>query len=638
MLRALALAGVESLVAHPPTLEELFLAEYDDPGGPGGVRPVSGFAGTGQLVRLALRRDRVRIPVWVVSVAAITYLTAVSEEGLYTSQAAIDAYAELSESSPVAIAFAGPPIGLHTLPGIVVYEMSLMAILGVSLMSVFMVSRHSRAEEESGRSEMLRATEVGRHAGGAAALLTTALACLLMGLGVWLALLPSVLPDDAALVFGAEVALLGLVFAGLTLCLAQLFVHARTVSGAGLMTFAVAYVVRAAGDIRGDWLVWLSPIGWVQATHVPTENRWWPLLVPLVACALLLVLAVVLAERRDFGGGMVPTRAGPARAPRTLSGTVGLAWRTQRGALLGWVVGMLLLGAVTGMLSQSMEDMVKDNPQMADYLEIVSGASVVDAYLATVVLIFALTAAGFAVWSAGHPGADEDEAQLDLLLATPLSRTRSLLGNLVVTHGEHGARTPRGRRRRRRGPRDRGRRLRTGLAAPRRDVRVPARHRDPGRARRPGRRVGTPVDVGRVGGPRLLVRDRLAGGAARSPGVGPRPVAVLAHSLRPDRVRGEHWSCRARRGRGPPRPRRTGRLSPSRRRGRLTGDQARSGDPAGLTRQFDQLGRHYRKAATSMLGVGVSRKPWACSPVGVGTLATPTIWPRSLTSYAPRST
>ena len=536
---------------------------------------MSGFAGTGQLVRLALRRDRVRIPVWVVSVAAITYLTAVSEEGLYTSQAAIDAYAALSENSPVAIAFAGPPIGLHTLPGIVVYEMSLMAILGVSLMSVFMVSRHSRAEEESGRSEMLRATEVGRHAGGAAALLTAALACLLMGLGVWLALLPSVLPDDAALVFGAEVALLGLVFAGITLCLAQLFVHARTVSGAGLMTFGVAYVVRAAGDIRGDWLVWLSPIGWVQATHVPTENRWWPLLAPLVACALLLVLAVVLAERRDFGGGMVPTRDGLARAPRTLSGTVGLAWRTQRGALLGWVAGMLLLGAVTGVLSQSMEDMVKDNPQMADYLEIVSGASVVDAYLATVVLIFALTAAGFAVWSAGHPGADEDEAQLDLLLATPLSRTRSLLGNLAVTMVNTVLVLLAVGRRRRCGPRDRGRRLRTGLAAHRRDVRVPARHRDPGRARRPGRRVGPPMDVGRVGGPRLLVRDRLAGWSARSPGLGPRPVAVLAHPLRPGRVCGEPWSCRARRGRGPPRLRRTGRLSPSRRRGRLTGNPER---------------------------------------------------------------
>lgn len=394
---------------------------------------MSGFTGTGQLVRLALRRDRVRIPVWVLAVAAVTYLTAVAEADLYTTQAAIDAYAGLSESSPVAIAFAGPPIGLHTLPGIVVYEMSLMAILGVSLMSVLMVSRHARAEEESGRSEMLRATEVGRHAGGAAALVTTALACVLMGLGVWVALLPTVLPDEAALIFGAEIALLGLAFAGITLCLAQLFVHARTVSGAGLMVFGVAFVVRAAGDIRGDWLVWLSPIGWVQATHLPTENRWWPLLVPPVATVLVVALAVALAERRDFGGGLVPTRAGRPRAPRTLNGTVGLAWRTQRGALLGWVVAILLLGGVTGMLSESIEDMVADNPQMADYLEIVSGVSVVDAYLATVVLIFALTAAGFAVWSAGHPGADEDQAQLDLLLATPLSRSRSLLGNLAVT-------------------------------------------------------------------------------------------------------------------------------------------------------------------------------------------------------------
>ncbi|HQR26342.1 MAG TPA: ABC transporter ATP-binding protein [Nocardioides sp.] len=37
VLRGLAEVGVDSLVAHPPTLEELFLAEYDDPGGAGGV-------------------------------------------------------------------------------------------------------------------------------------------------------------------------------------------------------------------------------------------------------------------------------------------------------------------------------------------------------------------------------------------------------------------------------------------------------------------------------------------------------------------------------------------------------------------------------------------------------------------------
>ncbi|HQR26341.1 MAG TPA: hypothetical protein PLP61_04815 [Nocardioides sp.] len=394
---------------------------------------MSGFAGTGQLVRLALRRDRLRIPVWVLAVAGITYLTAVSEVGLYKTQAAIDAYAALAESSPVTVAFAGPPVGLHTIQGVVVYEMSLMAILGVSLMAVLMVSRHTRAEEETGRSELLRGAEIGRHAGAAAALLVTTLACVGMGLAVWVSLLPTVMSPESALVFGAEIGLLGLVFAGLTLCLAQLFVHARTVTGAGMFVFAAAYVLRAAGDVRGDWLVWTSPIGWVQATHVPTENRWWPLAVPLVATVLLLLLAVVLAERRDFGAGMVPVRDGRPTASPSLAGTVGLAWRTQRGALLGWVVAMLLLGAVTGALSSSMQDMIRDNPAMAEYLALTTGASVVDSYLATVILMYGLCVGGFAVWSAGHPGADEDGAQLDVLLAGPLSRTRTLLGNLLVT-------------------------------------------------------------------------------------------------------------------------------------------------------------------------------------------------------------
>lgn len=394
---------------------------------------MSGFAGTWELVRLALRRDRLRIPVWVLSLAAITYLTAVAEADLYTTQAAIDSYAELVGKSPVTIAFAGPPLGLHTIQGIVVYEMSLMAILGVSLMAVLMVSRHTRAEEESGRSELLRGAEVGRHAGAAAALIVTALACLLMGAGVSLSLLPTVMSPRSGLVFGAGLAALGLVFAGVTLCLAQVFTHARAVTGAGLVVFAVAYVLRAVGDVRGDWVVWLSPIGWVQATHVPTENHWWPLAVPLVATALLLVLAVALAERRDFGAGLVQARDGRSTAPPYLSGTVGLAWRTQRSAVLAWSVAMVALGAVTGVLGSSMQDMIRDNPSMAEYLELISGASIVDSYLATVTLIYALCVAGFSVWSASHPGADEDAAQLDLLLAGPLPRARSVLGNLVVT-------------------------------------------------------------------------------------------------------------------------------------------------------------------------------------------------------------
>ncbi|MGZ8703756.1 MAG: ABC transporter permease [Aeromicrobium sp.] len=393
----------------------------------------SGFTGTGSMVRLALRRDRVRIPFWVVGIVGVVYLTAESQSGLYQSQAEIDGYAKLVGSSPATVALAGPPIGLHTLSGIVMYESYLTVIAAVSIMAVLMITRHTRAEEEAGRTEVVRATEVGRHAGAASALIVTGGTCLLVGLGMALALPVTTLSAETSVVYGAAMAALGLVMAALTVCFAQLFVHARSVTGAGLAAFLTFYIVRAVGDVREDWIVWLSPIGWIQSTHIPTENRLWPLLVPLIATALLLGLAVLLANRRDFGGGLMPTWAGPDRAARSLRGPLGLAWRMQRGSLLAWAVALSLTGVMVGTLGNSMQDMIRQNPDIAAYLAVVEGGSIIDAYQATFSLLLALVVGGFAVWSAGRVVPEETDQRLELLLAGPLARTRSLFSDLAVT-------------------------------------------------------------------------------------------------------------------------------------------------------------------------------------------------------------
>ncbi|MFA6298728.1 MAG: hypothetical protein WCS84_03270 [Nocardioides sp.] len=399
------------------------------------MRGATDFVGTGYLLRLALRRDRVRIPVWVVGIVGVVYLSAASERALYDTQAQIDAYADLVGSSPATVAMAGPVVGLHTLPGIIMYETYLTVIAAICIMAVLMISRHTRAEEESGRTELVRATEVGRYAGAAAALTLTGGACALVGLGMAVTLPATPLSTESASVYGAAMAALGLVMAAITLCFAQLFVHARTVSGAGLAAFLLFYVIRAVGDVRGDWLVWLSPIGWVQSTHLPTENRLWPLVVPLAATAGLAGVAILLANRRDFGGGLLPTRAGPKRAAWSLRGPLGLAWRLQRGALLAWSVALAATGAMIGTLGTSMQDMIKDNPDLAAYLAVVEGGSIIDAYQATFVLIMALVVGGFAVWSAARLVPEEGEGRLELMLAGPLARTRTLFTELLVAVG-----------------------------------------------------------------------------------------------------------------------------------------------------------------------------------------------------------
>jgi ABC-2 type transport system permease protein len=392
-----------------------------------------GLEGTGGVLALAVRRDRLRLTVWVVALTAVTYLSGSAMGTTFPTKASIDAYARSVAASPAVVAMAGPPIALDTLPGIVISKVAVTALLGTALLAILTVVRHTRSEEEEGRSELLRATVVGRHAGSLAALALAGAGSLLLGVGTAVALLGAAVPASGSWLFGAGVTALGWVLAAVTLLLAQVFSHGRTVLGAALAVLGVAYVVRAVGDVQGSALVWLSPVGWSQATHVLGAQRWWPLLVPVLASALLVAGAVALADRRDVGAGLVAPRPGAAAASALLSGPVGLALRLQRGALAGWSLGLLVLGVGFGSLTDAVGNMSRDNPTLERYLEASGQGSLVDSYVATMLLILALLAGCFAVGSVLRLRSEETSGRLEVLLATGLSRQRCLLGFGAVT-------------------------------------------------------------------------------------------------------------------------------------------------------------------------------------------------------------
>ena len=83
-----------SLTSQPPTLEELFLRHYGDerppprPDGPTPSRPiVTAFAGTPPSSASSLRRDRVRLPVWILGIVAARRRHGVQRQGLYPTPA-----------------------------------------------------------------------------------------------------------------------------------------------------------------------------------------------------------------------------------------------------------------------------------------------------------------------------------------------------------------------------------------------------------------------------------------------------------------------------------------------------------------------------------------------------------------------
>jgi len=401
---------------------------------PRGTEPL---AGTGRLLRLALRRDRVRLTAWLLGIVGITGYAAAALDTTYPTAADRQARGEVI-SNPAAVMLSGPGYGLddYTLGAMVANEVALTAIFAAAIMSVLLTVRHTRADEEDGRTELVGAAAVGRRAPLTAALALVGLADAAVALLVTAGLVGSGFAAADSLALGVGIGLTGLVFAGVAAVTAQLTAYARAASGAALGVLAAAAVVRGVGDVLregGSALSWFSPIAWAQQTRAFVDLRWWPLALSAVLVAVLVRTAYALVGRRDVGAGLVPPRPGPAAASARLSGVVALAGRLQRAAILGWGVALVLLGVVYGSLIDSVTDLLAENERVAEAVTSIGGGSLADSFVATIGRYLSLLVAAFAVSSTLRAHGEEAAGRAGLVLASAVGRRRLLGGSLGVT-------------------------------------------------------------------------------------------------------------------------------------------------------------------------------------------------------------
>jgi ABC-2 type transport system permease protein len=388
--------------------------------------------GTGTFLRTFLRRDRWMISWFLVGTTVLYWSQAVSVDGLYTTQAEFDDAAASMADNTAFIAMAGPARALDTTGGQVAWQASAFGAIVVGLMVMFLVGRHTRAEEESGREELLRAAVVARSAPMTAALLTALLASGVVGAGVTVSLLAYGLPAAGSWSLGVGLWLFGCAFAGIAVLAAQLTSSTRAAYGLTGAVLGVAYGVRAIGDVSGGGLSWLSPIGWYQGMHAFSGERWWPAALLVVLAAATVAAAYAVFARRDFGAGVLAARPGPDRAPPTLGSGLGLAWRLQRPSILGWTVGLFLGGLGYGSIGDDVESLTGDSAFSKDLFG-AGGPNLVDSFYAVAILMLVLIGTGFTVSSALRPRAEEDSGRVESVLATALPRRRWLLGHLAMT-------------------------------------------------------------------------------------------------------------------------------------------------------------------------------------------------------------
>ncbi len=395
------------------------------------------LAGAPPLLRVALREELPRTVPWalllsVLSASSVAAYTLVLDDAESRQRLAFTVAA-----NPALNLVFGVPRDLFTTDGFNAWRAGSLGALLVGLLAITVVVRHTRAEEDSGRAELVAAGVVGR---GTALFVAGVVAVVVSVLASTLAAVVTVAVGGGVgptVLICAGFASSGAFFAGVAAVAVQVGSDSRSATVVATSVLGVLYLARGyvdAAEVGGPGS-WLTPFGWVARTHPATGDEWWPLLPLWVAGLALGAVGAVLQTRRDHGRGLVPGRPGRARGRwvRTLPGFV---VRQMRSSVVAWWIGLATVGAVMGTLATTVGPEIADNPLVARILAagLLDESSLTAEFVLTLLKVNSLlaAAAGAQVLTGLH--ADEVAGRLDPLLAAPVTRPRLFGWYVLAAH------------------------------------------------------------------------------------------------------------------------------------------------------------------------------------------------------------
>jgi ABC-2 type transport system permease protein len=414
---------------------------------------MSSINGFGHLLAFILKRDKVWLPCWLLGIYAITVFIVPLMPSLAGDEEAKLALMQ-TLLNPAMIAMCGPSYG--TSMGAIFAQFMLVWVVAlVAVMNIMFVVRHTRKDEEEGRSELFGALPVGRNANLLAVLLAALIANLVLAL-LTSASLPLFAVESidwtGSMVFGLAMAAGGFAFAALSAIFAQVLSTSRGVLGLSLAVLGGLYLLRAAGDMAvsgtsgsgasdittsnavSDMLAMLSPLGLVERSQVYVHNYIWPEIILIAVALLLCALAFVLGAMRSSGQGMLPARGGRAHASILLRGELGLAWRLSRSTIIAWAVVAFVFAAAYGSVFNSISVFAGDNEM---YKMMLTGGmtftDIINPIIAMLTLIMSIIAAIPVAQVALKLVAEEGRGRMEQLLAKSVSRYYLVVCYIAIT-------------------------------------------------------------------------------------------------------------------------------------------------------------------------------------------------------------
>ena len=357
----------------------------------------------------------------------------------YPTQVARDQFARAYSNNIGLNALIGPAHNLNTVAGYASWRLlGILSVLG-AVWGLLTSTRLMRGDEEAGRAELMLAGQTTRRRAAAQAM---------AGLGGGLVALfvltaaGTVLTGRASSIgfsFGQSMYLAVTLVAGAATFLAvgsltsQLAATRRRAAAIAGAVFGIAYALRMVADADPalHWLVWLSPLGWIEESRPLTHPEPAALLPTLGLMAILVAATVYLAGVRDLGAATLPDTSNSRPHLALLDRPIGLAVRQARPVALGWLLAVCAFSVLVGSVAEASTKDTAGSIGVQKALGRLGGhGSLVDVYLGLSFLLLALIVGLMAAGQATAIRVEESEGRLENLVVRPLNRTAWLAGRL----------------------------------------------------------------------------------------------------------------------------------------------------------------------------------------------------------------
>ena len=394
-------------------------------------RPAAERGPVGALVRRAFADGRIRTITFAYLFAALAYIQPASYRTTYPTLSDRLAFAHSFGDNKAVRLFYGVPRDLLTVGGYTAWRVGGTLAIFAAVWGLLAAVRALRAEEDSGRRELVLAGIVSRRMAYIAALTAVALGIVLLWVACFAALVLARLPAGPSAYLALAVCSVIPVFVGVGALASQLAPTRRLATEMSAAVLGLSFVVRVVADTSSGLagLRWLSPLGWVEELRPFTGARPAVLLLPAAVSAGLLVISGWLAVRRDVGDAVL--RAHDTAKPRLtlLSSPSGLALRAERVSLMIWTVSLSAFALIIGVIAASVSSAGISKNLERELAKLGSGSILTPrGYIGFTSIFFVLTLSLFACAQIGAARHEEAEQQLETQLALPVSRTRWLVG------------------------------------------------------------------------------------------------------------------------------------------------------------------------------------------------------------------